>query len=147
MRSSDELEYFSEDDGSTKPMNISQDSGLRALSSGFWTQSSVARQFEASQVALDDSTATPERTATPDDEHNLSSSSLSATSDEELNQPTAKSTRDNDKIRSRSTSVEDEEEEEEEEELGAPSTDKRAKLRAALTSSMGREIHSIANLK
>lgn len=142
MRSSDELEYFSEDDGSTKPMNISQNSGLRALSSGFWTQSSVARQFEASQVALDDSTATPERTATPDDEHNLSSSSLSATSDEELNQPTAKSTRDNDKIRSRSTSVEDEEEE-----LGAPSTDKRAKLRAALTSSMGREIHSIANLK
>lgn len=127
MRSSDELEYLSDDDGSTKPMDISLNGSLNGHSVGFWTQSSVAYQFEASQVALDDLMATNDKTATSDEESDL---------------PPGTTTQEHHKVRSRSTSVEDEEEE-----LGDRSKDDRKKMRAALSNSMGQDIHSMANSK
>lgn len=129
MRSSNEIEYLSDesDDGSTKPMNISLNGSQNTYSAGFWTQSSVARQFAASAVNLNDLTTTSEQTGTSEEESDL---------------PTATATQEKEKVRSRSTSVEDEEEE-----LGDRSGDDRKKMRAALSHSMGQDIHSMANSK
>ncbi len=125
MQQSDELEYLSEDDdGSTKPMDISLNRSLDGYNPLFWTTQSIAHQFEQSCIPLDDSTT---------------QSKSEITSEEESDQPVTAAIEKQDKTRSRSSSTEKVDIESE----GSPSTN-RKKMRAALSDSMGLNIHAMA---